>query len=58
MTYLYDFFIYQNQLFLDLWIEKQDGSVEYWGGLGVENIAEGYEILEKYKAGGATVKHG
>ena len=56
MTYLYDFFLYQGTLFLDLWIENKDGSIEYWGGVSVDNIAHGFRVIENYKKYGNTIK--
>lgn len=56
MTYLYDFFLYQGTLFLDLWIENSDGSIEYWGGISVDSIAHGFNVIENYKKFGAVVK--
>lgn len=56
MTYFYDFYLYQGALFLEFWIENKDGSIEYWGGVAVNSIAHGFEVIDNYKRNGNTVR--
>lgn len=52
MVYFYDFYLYQGTLFLDFWKENNDGSIIYWGGVAVNSVAHGFEVIDNYKRNG------
>ena len=56
MTYFYDFYLYQGILFLDFWLENNDGCISYWASLKVNSIANGFEVIDNYKRNGNTVR--
>ncbi len=59
MTIIYDF--YNNKMdgkmYLEIWQETPEYT-EYLWSVPVENIGQGFSVLEKYREGGYTVKRG
>lgn len=57
MTILYDIFYHagNKRLYLEFWQEKE-GCIEYFIGEEVANIAEAFELVNKFRAGGHTMK--
>lgn len=57
MTILYDIFYHAglHKMYLEFWQEKED-CTEYFIGKEVANIGEAFEIINKFRAGGHTMK--
>lgn len=57
MTILYDIFYYKGleKMYLEFWQEKED-CTEFYISKEVANIAEVFEIVNRFRAGGHTMK--
>ena len=57
MKWLYSFVNYpvDKKLYLEMWLQHENGETEYMWSLPVDNIAHGFSVIEKYKRNGNTM---